>query len=74
VEKGFALFMDKVSKGGSLEKLLKTLLTEKVYSKLGLRMNRFVIKKIIKMTIRKTVDQVGERHNDKLMLKLQSLK
>ncbi|NHJ24905.1 MAG: hypothetical protein EAX89_10035 [Candidatus Lokiarchaeota archaeon] len=74
VEKAFALFIDKVSKGGSLEELFKTLIAEKVYSKLGPRMNRFVVKKITKLIIRKTVDKVWERHREKLVLKLQSLK
>ncbi len=73
VEKAFALFIDKVSKGGSLEELLKTLITEKVYGKLGPRMNRYVVKKIVKKVIRKTVDRVWSRHRDKLILKLQSL-
>ena len=73
VEKTFALFIDKASKGGSLEELLKTLITEKVYGKLGPRMNRYVVKKIAKKIIRKTVDRVWERHRDKLILKLRSL-
>ena len=73
VEKAFALFIDRASKGGSLEEFLKTLITEKVYGKLGPRMNRYVVKKIAKKVIRKTVDRVWERHRDKLLLKLQTL-
>lgn len=73
VEKAFAVFIDKASKDGSLEELLKTLITEKVYGKLGPRMNRYVVKKIVKKVIRKTVDRVWERHRDKLILKLQNL-
>ena len=73
VEKTFALFIDKASKGGSLEEFLKTLITEKVYGKLGPRMNRYMVKKIAKKVIRKTVDRVWSRHRDKLILKLQSL-
>ena len=73
VEKAFALFIDKASKGGSLEEFLKTLVTEKVYGKLGPRMNRYVVKKIAKKIIRKTVDRVWKRHRDKLILKLQAL-
>ena len=73
VEKAFALFIDRASKGGSLEEFLKTLITEKVYGKLGPRMNRYVVKKIAKKIIRKTVDRVWNRHRDKLILKLQSL-
>jgi len=73
VEKVFALFIDKASKGGSLEEFFKTLITEKVYGKLGPRMNRYVVKKIAKKVIRKTVDRVWERHRDKLILKLQAL-
>ena len=73
VEKAFALFIDRTSKGGSLEEFLKTLITEKVYGKLGPRMNRYVVKKIAKKVIRKTVDSVWERLRDKLILKLQSL-
>ena len=73
VEKVFAVFIDRASKNGSLEELLKTLLTEKVYSKLGPRMNRYVVKKIAKKVIRKAVDKIWERHREKLILKLQSL-
>ncbi len=73
VEKAFALFIDKASKGGSLEEFLKTLITEKVYGKLGPRMNRYMVKKIAKKVIRKTVDKVWERHRNKLILKLQAL-
>ena len=58
VEKSFAIFIDRASKGGSLEEFLKTLITEKVYGKLGPRMNRYVVKKIAKKVIRKTVDSV----------------
>jgi hypothetical protein len=73
VEKAFALFIDKASKGGSLEEFFKTLITEKVYGKLGPRMNRYAVKKIAKKVIRKTVDKVWERHRNKLILKLQAL-
>ncbi|NVM44019.1 MAG: hypothetical protein HWN79_03790 [Candidatus Lokiarchaeota archaeon] len=70
VEKVFVLFIDKASKGGSLEELLKTLITEKINGKLGARMNRFVVKKAAKKVIRKTVDRVWDRHRNKLILKL----
>ena len=73
VEKTFAIFIDRASKGGSLEEFLKTLITEKVYGKLGPRMNRYVVKKIAKKVIRKTVDNVWARHRDKLISKLQTL-
>ena len=73
VEKAFALFIDRASKGGSIDEFFKTLITEKVYGKLGPRMNRYVVKKIAKKVIRKTVDRVWERHRDKLILKLQTL-
>ena len=73
VEKVFALFIDKASKGGSLEELLKTLITEKVYGKLGLRVNRYAVKKIAKKVLRKMVDKGWERHKEKLILKLQTL-
>lgn len=73
VEKTFAIFIDRASKGGSLEEFLKTLITEKVYGKLGPRMNRYVVKKIAKKVIRKTVDKVWARHRNKLISKLQTL-
>jgi len=74
VEKVLALFMDKVSKEGSLEELLKTLIVEKVFSKLGPRMNRFAVRKVAKLAVRKAVDKVWERHRDKLTTKLYNLK
>jgi hypothetical protein len=74
VEKTLALFIDKASNGGSIEEFLKTLITEKVYGKLGPRMNRYAVKKGAKKVIRKIVDRVWEKHRDKLILKLQALK
>lgn len=73
-EKALALFMDKVSKEGSLEELFKTLIVEKVFSKLGPRMNRFAVRKVAKVAVRKAVDKVWERHRDKLITKLHNLK
>ena len=73
-EKALAMFMDKVSKGGSLEELLKTLIVEKVFSKLGPRMNGFTVRKVAKVAVRKAVDKVWERHRDKLIIKLHNLK
>ena len=74
VEKAIVLIIDKVSKGDSLEELIKGLITEKVFSKLGPRMNRYVVRKLAKKIMRKTVDRIWERHKDKLLLKLQTLK
>ena len=66
--------MDKVSKEGSLEELLKTLIVEKVFSKLGPKMNRFAVRKVAKIAVRKAVDKVWKRHRDKLIIKLHNLK
>lgn len=74
VEKAIALFMDKVSKGGSLEELFKTLITEKVFAKLGPRMNRYVVRKVAKKIVRKVVDNAWERHRNNLITKLQALR
>ena len=52
----------------------KTLITEKVFDKLGTRINRYVVKKVAKKINRKTVDNVWEKHKDKLLPKLQALK
>jgi len=73
-EKALALFIDKVSKEGSLEELLKTLIVEKVFSKLGPRMNRLAVRKVAKVAVRKAVDKVWERHRDKFIIKLHNLK
>ncbi len=74
VEKAISLFLDKVSKGDSLEELIKTLITEKVFSKLGPRMNRYVVRKAAKKIVRKAVDKIWERHKDRLILKIKALK
>ena len=74
VEKSLALFIDKASKGGSLEELFKVLITEKVFAKLGPRMNRYMVRKVAKKVVKKVVDKAWERHRDKLLIKLQSLK
>jgi len=74
VEKTLAIFIDKVSKGGSLEELFKALITEKVFAKLGPRMNRYMVRKVAKKVVRKVVDKAWERHRDILITKLYSLK
>ena len=73
-EKVLASFMDKVSKEGSLEELLKSLIVEKIFSKLGPRMNRYAVRKVAKMAVRKVVDKIWERHREKLITKLHSLR
>jgi hypothetical protein len=73
VEKTLAVFIDRASNGGSLEEFLKTLITEKIYGKLGPSMNRYLVKKIAKKIIRNIVDRVWERHREKLILKLKTL-
>jgi hypothetical protein len=73
-EKALALFIDKISKDASLEELLKALIVEKVFSKLGPRMNRYGVRKIAKFAVRKAVDKVWDRHRDKLLIKLHNLK
>jgi hypothetical protein len=72
VEKTFANFIYKVSNGGSLEKFLKILITEKIYEKLGPSMNRYVVKKIANKIISKIVHRVWETHREKLVLKLKT--
>lgn len=74
VEKAIVLFLDKASNGNSLEELIKSLITEKVFSKLGPRMNRYVVRKVAKKIVRKAVDRIWEKHKDKLLLKIQALK
>jgi len=37
-------------------------------------MNRFAVRKVAKVAVRKAVDKVWERHRDKLITKLQNLK
>ncbi|TFG16807.1 MAG: hypothetical protein EU531_05210 [Promethearchaeota archaeon] len=48
VEKAIVLFLDKVSKGNSLEETIKSMITEKIFSKPGPRMNRYVVRKVAK--------------------------
>ena len=74
IEKLIVLFLDKNSKGNSLEELVKSLITERVFSKLGPRLNRYMVRKAAKKLVRKAVDRIWERHKEKLLLKLQSLK
>lgn len=74
VEKAIVIFLDKVSKENSLEEIIKTLITEKIFSKLGPKMNRYLVRKAAKKIVRKAVDRIWEKHRDNLSLKLQALK
>ena len=60
VEKAIVIFLDKASNGNSLEELIKSLITEKIFSKLGPRMNRYVVRKVAKRLYAKLLIEFGK--------------
>lgn len=74
VEKAIVRLIEKASKDQSLEALIKTLIVEKVMSRLKPLMNRYIVKKIARKAVERRVDKMWERHRDRLMAKIRALK
>ena len=73
VVKSFSKIIDKASKGDSFEQLVKTLIVDKINSKLKLIIKRPVIKQLAKIAVKKAVDKQWEKHKDELVEKLKKL-
>lgn len=70
IEKVFDRFL---SKGESIEGLIKALIVERVMNILGALIRRPVVKKIAKRAVKKAVNRYWETHREEINLKIDSL-
>jgi len=73
VEKVFDKFLERASKGESIEGIIKTLMVEKVMNILGALIKRTVVRKIAKKAVKKAVDRYWENNREIILKKIQSL-
>ncbi len=58
---------------GSIEELVKTLVTDKIAGKISPLMKRFAVKHVAKKVIRKSVDRYWEKNRETMVKKIQGL-
>ncbi|MBY8984947.1 MAG: hypothetical protein KGD65_07770 [Candidatus Lokiarchaeota archaeon] len=73
VEKIFGKWIEKASKGESIEGLIKALMVEKVMNILGAVIKRTVVKKIAKKVVKKRVDKFWEKNREMILSKIDLL-
>lgn len=72
VEKSFNKIIDKAA-SGSIEELVKTLITDKIAGKVSPLMKRFSVKLVAKKVIRKSVDRYWENNRETMVKKIKEL-
>lgn len=72
VEKSFNRIINKAS-DGSIEELVKTLITDKIAGKISPLMKRFAVKQVAKRVIRKSVDRYWEKNRETMVKKIKEL-
>jgi len=72
VEKAFNRIIDKAS-DGSIEELVKTLITDKIAGKINPLMQRFAVKQVAKRVVRKSVDRYWEKNREIIVKKIKEL-
>lgn len=72
VEKSFNKIIDKAA-NGSIEELVKTLITDKIAGKISPLMKRFSVKLVAKKIIRKSFDRYWEKNRETMVKKIQGL-
>ncbi len=73
VEKVFNKWIEKASKGESIEGLIKSLMVEKIMNVLGVAIKRTVVKKLAKRVVKRRVDKFWEKNRDMIMAKIKVL-
>jgi hypothetical protein len=71
VEKIFGKWVDKASKGESIEGLIKALMVEKVMNILGIIIKRTVVKTITKKVVKRRVDKFWEKNREMILNKIE---
>ena len=73
-DKAMELLVDWVTKGESLESIIKSLIVQKIMYKLNPLISKTVLKMITKKIIEKAVDIAWENNKERLNKKIESLK
>ncbi|MHA2398590.1 MAG: hypothetical protein ACXADU_06845 [Promethearchaeota archaeon] len=73
VDKVFKKWLNRVSKGESIEGIVKALIVEKVMNILGILMKRTVVKKVAKKIVKRRVDKYWERNREEILKKIKIL-
>lgn len=73
VDKVFQKWLEKVSKGESLEGIVKTLIVEKVMNILGALIKRTVVRKVAKKLVKRRVDKFWEKNREMIIEKINTL-
>lgn len=73
VEKIFGKWVEKASKGESIEGLIKALMVEKVMNVLSVLIKRTVVKKIAKKAVKRRVDRFWEKNREMIINKIDLL-
>ncbi|MHA1985754.1 MAG: hypothetical protein ACW98D_03850 [Promethearchaeota archaeon] len=73
VEKVFKKWIEKASKGESVEGLIKSLMVEKIMNILGVLIKRTLVKKIAKKVVKRRVDKFWEKNREMIMTKIDLL-
>ncbi|MFX1376559.1 MAG: hypothetical protein ACFFA0_12180 [Promethearchaeota archaeon] len=69
----FGKWLEKTSKGESIEGIIKALIVEKVMNVLGVLFKRTVVKKVAKKIVKRRVDKFWEKNHDIILEKIKAL-
>ncbi|MHA2008171.1 MAG: hypothetical protein ACXABO_13230 [Promethearchaeota archaeon] len=70
VEQVFEKWLQKTSKGESVEGIIKALMIEKVMNILGALIKRTVVRKIAKKVVKRRVDKFWEKNHNMILEKI----
>jgi hypothetical protein len=73
VEKVFEKWIEKASKGESMDGIIKSLMVEKIMNILGIAIKRTVVKKLAKKAVKRRVDKFWEKNREMIMKKINLL-
>ena len=73
VEKVFKKWIEKASKGESIEGLIKSLMVEKIMNILGAVIKRTIVKKLAKKAVKRRIDKFWEKNREMIMTKINLL-
>ena len=73
VDKVFDKWLERASKGESIEGVIKSLMVEKVMNILGAMIRRTVVKKVAKKAVKKAVDKYWEKNRERILEKIKNL-
>jgi hypothetical protein len=73
VDKIFDKWLNRASKGESIEGIVKSLMVEKVMNVLGAMIRRTVVRKVAKKAVKKAVDKYWENNHERVLEKIKNL-